>query len=746
MRKKIGLFIDHMSNAAFQQQLFYGLQKAIGGKGYQLYVFNGGSAVEGPDESLNELNTAYELFDPKAFDGLLVSSTLGSYTTPEKFEKFLKGFSPVPVVVLGAGPDNVPCVTVDNKAGMEELINHFIHEHGYRKIAFITGTRGHKDAEERLETYRNCLRKADIPYDERYVVDGYFVTSSGANGVKTLFDERGLEVEAIICSNDHEAIGASNELDAKGKAVPHDCALSGFDDIELASSLFPGLTTVNQSLDALCVKALSLLDDLIAGKRVPMHSLSPARLVVRSTCGCTIDVAERSGLRDAKRDASLSWQELRGDCSRSIVQTLASLDLDIDQATVTGFLDGLYAEVHDGETGVFLPKFEKYLRGLFYAGRNLIPVQDVLSECKSAMFPLIGDVAKVRILEDLIHHARLIVEEVEIIRKNKELQELEKRYNLIIAVGNSVSHALNFEELHNSLKDNVPKTGIQDFVLALYAGDDTKNAEVKTLIRGGTVSDKTYPSFPSRSLLPSGLTFDSEVLFVCPIYTQDNVMGYIVSSHIAQADFIIWNLLLNLNRSLLTLFLVKQIRDTEEQIRRNSEQIETLVKPMIETIGRVRDISDDQSKTANGINNISLENAAKVKDIFKQADGLQKILKETNVLVDSIDDISERINIVALNASIQAAHAGTYGKGFSVIAAEVRKLSQSTGTNVKQINTFLQTIRSGFEGFLGVNRETGAVLLDLSERISTLTKSLEEVSQNMDDMSHSSNEILALMK
>ena len=104
MKRKIGLFIDYLNNSAFQQALFRGLETAIKEFDADLYVFNGGSAVEGSYKYVDQVNYAYELFNPDIFDGLLLSTTVGNYTSKEKYEEFLRPFSEKPIVILGPGP------------------------------------------------------------------------------------------------------------------------------------------------------------------------------------------------------------------------------------------------------------------------------------------------------------------------------------------------------------------------------------------------------------------------------------------------------------------------------------------------------------------------------------------------------------------------------------------------------------------------------------------------------------------
>jgi methyl-accepting chemotaxis protein len=164
-----------------------------------------------------------------------------------------------------------------------------------------------------------------------------------------------------------------------------------------------------------------------------------------------------------------------------------------------------------------------------------------------------------------------------------------------------------------------------------------------------------------------------------------------------------------LSRSLYTSRLIKKILNTEKVIKERSNHIEKLVLPMIDSINSVKDLSESQSAEADNLTTISQQSNEKIKQSQKIIENLRRILSETNLLVDSINDISETVDILSLNASIEAVHAGTYGKGFSVIATEIRSLSDKTKHNLQQINSFLGSISKGIKDFVNANQEVSLI-------------------------------------
>lgn len=78
---------------------------------------------------------------------------------------------------------------------------------------------------------------------------------------------------------------------------------------------------------------------------------------------------------------------------------------------------------------------------------------------------------------------------------------------------------------------------------------------------------------------------------------------------------------------------------------------------------------------------------------YKSLEKLQKIMAEADNLLQIIGDIASKTDLLSLNASIEAARAGQAGKGFSVVADEVSKLSEKTQSSVSEITQIMSNIR-----------------------------------------------------
>ncbi|WP_165763770.1 methyl-accepting chemotaxis protein [Halalkalibacter urbisdiaboli] len=129
--------------------------------------------------------------------------------------------------------------------------------------------------------------------------------------------------------------------------------------------------------------------------------------------------------------------------------------------------------------------------------------------------------------------------------------------------------------------------------------------------------------------------------------------------------------------------------------------------------------------------------------------------KEVNIIVEVIKSISEKTNLLALNASIEAARAGDIGKGFAVVAQEIRKLSQEVETSISKITDITLNIQSEtgvvnsalLEAFketeegISIIKETGHNFNEIQKNIISTVKEIREISSKISTMSDGSKQI-----
>ncbi|MCP4137931.1 MAG: methyl-accepting chemotaxis protein [bacterium] len=123
-----------------------------------------------------------------------------------------------------------------------------------------------------------------------------------------------------------------------------------------------------------------------------------------------------------------------------------------------------------------------------------------------------------------------------------------------------------------------------------------------------------------------------------------------------------------------------------------AEELNTLVnliQSLTDTAGALSDKITESVSVAQNVADDALRGQSSLKDATEEMLTVIKDSRSINEVLGVINDISDQINLLSLNASIEAARAGDMGKGFAVVAEEISKLADQTATGVKDIGTML---------------------------------------------------------
>lgn len=272
----IGLILPEISGFYFSP-LLRGVEEGIRGNDYDLLVHSAVFRQESGgflSVKLGEHNT----------DGLLIFAA--SLRDQEISRLYNLGF---PMILLHQSPPNnfeIPCVTIENKAGAVKLINHLIDCHGFRNIGFLSGPSEHEDSYWREMGYRESLTSHGLPVNPDLIAFGGFNAVNAQDSVEQWL-KSGVKFDAIFAGDDDAATGAITAIRHAGKRVPEDIAVVGFDDIYISQYLSPPLTTIRAPIEQAGYTAVQQLIHLIHQEPVEPLVLLPTTLIIRQSCGCT---------------------------------------------------------------------------------------------------------------------------------------------------------------------------------------------------------------------------------------------------------------------------------------------------------------------------------------------------------------------------------------------------------------------------------------------------------------------------
>ncbi|WQZ71617.1 methyl-accepting chemotaxis protein TlpB [Helicobacter pylori] len=192
--------------------------------------------------------------------------------------------------------------------------------------------------------------------------------------------------------------------------------------------------------------------------------------------------------------------------------------------------------------------------------------------------------------------------------------------------------------------------------------------------------------------------------------------------------------------------------DVASMMNISIEQSQGLRKRLIETQGLVKESKDAIGDLFSQITesaHTEEELSSKVEQLSRNADDVKSIL-------DIINDIADQTNLLALNAAIEAARAGEHGRGFAVVADEVRNLAGRTQKSLAEINSTIMVIVQEINDVssqMNLNSQKMERLSDMSKSVqetyekmsSNLSSVVQDSNQSMDDYAKSGRQIEAMV-
>ena len=170
-------------------------------------------------------------------------------------------------------------VAVDNAGGAARATRYLL-DLGHETVYHVAGPGSWLDARERLAGWRAALAEAGAQEPE--VISGDWSARSGYEIGQRLGGMS--EVTAVFCANDNMALGLVRAMTERGRRVPEEVSVVGFDDVPDAGYFLPPLTTVRQDFGELGRRALSaLVQRISSGPGAGSHLAVPAELVTRAS-------------------------------------------------------------------------------------------------------------------------------------------------------------------------------------------------------------------------------------------------------------------------------------------------------------------------------------------------------------------------------------------------------------------------------------------------------------------------------
>lgn len=219
-----------------------------------------------------------------------------------------------------------------------------------------------------------------------------------------------------------------------------------------------------------------------------------------------------------------------------------------------------------------------------------------------------------------------------------------------------------------------------------------------------------------------------------------------------------------------------ELAGTSQQMAAASEEVSASIEEVASTTNRFSSSLDvmnanaqKMESTAQDISNQALQGESAIRDIVKQMNGLREntqdmsddvsnlgtLSDEIGKIVDVISAIADQTNLLALNAAIEAARAGEHGRGFAVVADEVRKLAEQSAEAASEITTLISQIQGGISSTvnrmessadqtvqaLGSVEKSGQLLRGILGAVEGIVDQVQEISAGIEDTNSGGREI-----
>ena len=171
------------------------------------------------------------------------------------------------------------------------------------------------------------------------------------------------------------------------------------------------------------------------------------------------------------------------------------------------------------------------------------------------------------------------------------------------------------------------------------------------------------------------------------------------------------------------------------------EEMTTTLSTLVQTSEATTKETLAAATLSQAVNKSAGESQEEMQKLLQAMSAIEASAKDIQKVVKTIDDVAFQVNLLALNANIEAARAGKHGKSFSVVAEEVRSLSQRTAKAAHETNQMVVEALRRIEAGASTTRKTGQHLSQIAEAIGKVTEVLQAVAQRSVEQNTALNQL-----
>lgn len=176
---------------------------------------------------------------------------------------------------------------------------------------------------------------------------------------------------------------------------------------------------------------------------------------------------------------------------------------------------------------------------------------------------------------------------------------------------------------------------------------------------------------------------------------------------------------------------IKKSQDSVAKIAENAGTVDNQISGIIDEYAKIVEKSQDGKQRQHEVT----EKISVIQELAKKLEEANKIITE----------ISSQTNLLAMNAAIEAAHAGAAGQGFSVVSNEIRSLAENSAAQTKSIKDVVKNIENSIKEIVTASGNSSKSFDDLEKSISSMESSIQSVKEKIVEQNMESENIRSMM-